>query len=126
MNFDPTLKKAIMEIEGILRKYDIAGAISLTSKTHGEYLFVLDPTWSIIKQIPQEDGTMMHIKSLRKDFESEAAQHEANELTAHLIWSQADVVANTLRQLERIKAKLSEKWKVAHNFVEPQKTEHFN
>lgn len=122
MNFDPTLKKAIMEIEGVMRKYDIAGVISLTSQTHGEYLFSLDASWTIIKQLPSDMGTLLHLKSLRKEYPSDEAQLKANELTAHLIWSQIDILRQSLKQLELIKSKLESNWKVDHETVDLQKS----
>lgn len=124
MSYDPLLKKAIMEIEGIIRKYDIGGAVSLTSKTHGEYLFVLDPSWSIIKQIPEKQGTKLHLRSLRKEFASLEAQRQANELTAHLIFSQRDIAAHTLKQLGVIEDLLKSKWTIDHKVAELEESEY--
>lgn len=124
MNFDPKLKNAVMEIEAVMRKYDIGGTVSLTSQTHGEYLFVLDPTWTIIKQIPEKQGMKLHLRSMRKEFPSEEAQRKANELTAHLIFSQRDIAAHTLRQLGIIEDMLKSKWTIDHKVVELEKTQH--
>ena len=124
MNFDPELKKAIMEIEAVMRRYDIGGAISLTSKTHGEYLLILDPTWSVITQARTSDGFQVRIRSLQKEFESKEAQRKANELTSHLIFSQRDVAALTLAQLGKIEDILKSKWVIDHKVVELEKTEH--
>ena len=124
MNYDPVLKKAMLEIEAILRKHDIGGVVSLTSKTHGEYLFVLDPSWTIIKQIPEEMGTKLHLRSMRKEFPSDEAQRKANELTAHLIFSQRDIAAHTLKQLGHIEDMLKSKWTIDHKVMKLEKTDY--
>jgi hypothetical protein len=43
---DPKLKAAMEDIKSILDFYDIAAIVHLQSKTHGEYLYSLSPTWS--------------------------------------------------------------------------------
>ena len=40
------LKEAAEEIKDILRKYDLAGAVSLHSPGHGEYFIHLNPSYS--------------------------------------------------------------------------------
>lgn len=76
--FDPKLKDAVTEIDLILRRYDIAGAVMLASKTHAEYYFAPNPTWSAIT---------ISNKELRLNTKKFPKQHKGDvaRLTSHLV-----------------------------------------
>ena len=59
------LKKCMEDIKDILSKYDVAGTIFLADgKGCGEFLIGIErPTWSNIRFIPRQDGSMaIHTK----------------------------------------------------------------
>ncbi len=63
----PVLKKAVSEIQDILKKYDIGGHIILASKEHGEFLLHF-PTWSKAQfEFENEAFKGIRIKSKGKD-----------------------------------------------------------
>lgn len=45
MTYDPKLQEAMTEIEAVLKKHDVAGAITLVSRSHSEHQ-ILFPSWS--------------------------------------------------------------------------------
>lgn len=60
-HIDPKLKAALAEIEQIMEKHDCGGIISLHSKTHTEYKFVM-PKWSLITFAePNPDGKTVQV-----------------------------------------------------------------
>lgn len=124
MNFDPILKKAALEIQEIMQKYEIGGFVSLTSKTHGEFVTVLNPPWSVIKQTKENGSINIRVLSRSQDFKSREEQRIANDLTAHLVFSQADMALNLLKTLDYLKTKLNEAWNVTHQPQQPVDTEY--
>lgn len=68
------LQAAMSEIDVIMKRYDIAGAVFLSDgKKCGEFkTYFHAPTWSMIRYIPKKDGSMVvhtkvHMKSNPKD-----------------------------------------------------------
>lgn len=52
---DPRLGDAMRAIAKILRHYDIAGSLTLVSKTHSEFYYHF-PTWSVVQPEKEPDG----------------------------------------------------------------------
>lgn len=64
-NYDPELRKAMAEIEAVLKKYDCGGFICLQSLTHVEFKFALDtPSWSVLEYKGDDRANLkLHMKS---------------------------------------------------------------
>ena len=84
--YDPMLREAMTEINGILEKYDIAGFIALISPTHAEFKLTIDkPSWSNLRFL--KDGKAVHFKVHMK------SDPENTEATAHALYSLRDLCA---------------------------------
>ena len=88
------------EIKAILKAHDIAGAVVLTSKTHCEFLFGVDPTWSGAKF----DGELgaLRVKVKRADFPTEEAWQQCMTDTIGLLAGQGDTLRKLLDMNNRI------------------------
>lgn len=80
--FDPELKKAMLEVQDILRKYDCAASIILISPTHSEFLYHVETSWSVMKM---EGPGYIRFKSKKDDFATKADQHAATEASVHML-----------------------------------------
>jgi len=95
--YDPKLKEAMAEIKVILKKHDIAGAVSLVSETHSEYLYDF-PSWSGIKLTG--DGLKMDIK--HKDFKAKADFNEAATIAMHVLHQIRDIGGKSFMIFEKV------------------------
>lgn len=88
---DPKLKIAMAEIRAILRNHDIAGYITLVSKTHSEFCLEVTPSWSAAYWEDKYAGKLrFRVK------ESEVGRDKAKEmaeLTCHMIYQIRDLCA---------------------------------
>jgi hypothetical protein len=78
--FDPKLKECAAKIQEIMDQYGCGGAISLSSKTHGEFLIHF-PTWADMEL--QRNGLRIFAKTSDLERASD---------TAHFLFSQADTL----------------------------------
>ena len=108
---DPKLKEAMAEIRAILKKHDIGGAITLVSETHSEYLYELDPTWSLMYF---ESPGALRFRSNRKDFKTKKEQHRFTESSVHLLCQIQDLSVKSFGNMERILTLLKEKMDIDH------------
>lgn len=93
--WDADLKSAMLEITGILEKYQIGGNITLVSKTHSEFYYHL-PDWSAVKFEDRENGKAgIRIRSKRKDFKSKEEQDKILAASIHLIAQIRDLSARS-------------------------------
>jgi len=94
MQYDPKLKKAKAEIEAVLDKYDIAGAVVLHSPGFGEHFMKIDPSYSCAFFDKLPDGVAIRVRArLQEDFQGDALKrHKAAENTANLF----DIFANLI------------------------------
>ncbi len=106
---DKRYRECVSEIVGVLKKYDMAGAITVVSKERAMFTYHF-PTWSVITL--GEDH--IRFRSKREDFASGAAQHEATELSAHIIMQMRDIAAQTLAMAETIGEQLRDKLGMEH------------
>lgn len=100
--FDPKLKQASAEIEAILNKYGIAGAICLASSTHGEWLLHF-PTWSLVEMAPT--GIRVRTK---------AADPELTNASMHLLLGLRDQAGLQYQQLEAVCQAVSRHLDIEH------------
>lgn len=111
---DKRYRECMAEIIGILQKYDMGGAITVISKERAMFKYHF-PTWSVARLEMNKDGSgRVEIESKKEDFPSLAAQHEANELTAHLVHQMRDIALNNVGAANAIIAKMSEVWDIQH------------
>ncbi len=68
--FSPKLKEAMAEINAILVKHDIAGAIVLHEVGFSEFLFKIDPTYSCCFF----EGNMLRVKAKAADYAGGASE----------------------------------------------------
>lgn len=109
MQYDPKLKKAKAEIEAVLDKYDISGAVVLHSPGFGEHFMKIDPSYScaFFDKIPGGMGIRVRAR-LQEDFQGDALKrHKATEDTvnmfdifSHLIGKQALYAMETFKMLK--------------------------
>ena len=107
-------RECIAEIMGVLKKHDMAGAITVISKERAAFRYHF-PTWSVVKlQEAPDGGLAVRIKSKAADFPSRAAQNTANELSAHIVYQMRDIATNTYGMCTMVAEKMNEQWDVTH------------
>lgn len=106
--------ECMAEIIGVLKKYDMAGAVTVISKERAAFKYHF-PTWSVAQLHEDTGGGVgVRLRSKAADFPSKKAQHKANELTAHIVYQMRDIAVNTVGVCETIAAKMNEVWDVTH------------
>ncbi len=112
--YDPRLKDAMAEIAALLQRYDIGASVHLVSQTHSEYCYHF-PTWSVAQFAQEEPGRWgIRVRSKKEDFPSREAQHQANEVTAHLLCQLRDLGAQDLVQIEQVLEMVEKHWQIRH------------
>ncbi len=107
-------RECIAEIIGVLKRYDMAGAITVISKERAAFRYHF-PTWSVVKlQEAPDGGLAVRIKSKAADFPSREAQNTANELSAHIVYQMRDIATNTYGMCSMVIDKMSEHWEMQH------------
>lgn len=106
---DKRYRECVAEIMGVLKKYDMAGAITVVSKERCMFKYHF-PTWAALSITPTE----LRIKALRKDFPTLEAQRHAVEMSAHIVMQMRDVATNTFLMMEHLGGILSEKVGMQH------------
>lgn len=123
-NYDPRLKECMAKIEAICKQYDCGGHISLVSKTHGEFRFVL-PTWTgLYDEVDPKNGDI-HVRLKIKKADGDT--HEKAELTAHYLHSIRDTCASGFLFVNEMTEITDEKWKTEHkpfHGFRPHREEH--
>jgi hypothetical protein len=100
---DQVLKLAAAEISAILRKHDIAGIVLLESRTHGEWINHITPSWSAARWIEDEGkGEGIHVRCKREDYPSKEAHVEALALTSGMLCAFRDGAQRIVRNMETI------------------------
>lgn len=102
-------RECVSEIMGVLKKYDMAGAITVVDKERAMFKYHF-PTWSVIKLEPNA----IRFRSKREDFPSKDAQKQATELSAHIVMQMRDIAANTFGMMEHIGKQLEDKLGMEH------------
>lgn len=95
LGYDPKLKQAAAEMRNILKKYDISAFVSLTSKTHSEFVFHL-PTWSGVQFEEDANGhTQFRIK-IKKEEQAKA------EATTWMVYGSLELLAQGMKQFDML------------------------
>ena len=113
--YDANLKMAVIEMERILARYQIGGALLLVSKTHSEYAYRL-PVWSCAQFETDPDGkTALRFRSHHSSYGSKEAQHQAQENTAHLLFQLRDLGGQTFLVFQQVCAQLEQTMDIEHH-----------
>lgn len=84
--YDPKLRKAAEEFTALCKKYDCVGSAIFVSPTHAEFVHQLEPTWSVMRIEPQDDGGAgIRFRSKAQDFDSKEAQEAHTAASAHAV-----------------------------------------
>ena len=105
---DPRLKDAMRAITRILRQYDIAGAVTLVSKTHAEFRYQW-PTWSVVQPERGPDGQQgLRIRSYETWYGDKEAQKLAMEESLHCGYQIRDIAAQTFLMFDDLLQQIEE------------------
>jgi hypothetical protein len=107
---DPQLKEAMANINAIMKKFDIGGHVVLVSKTHSEFKFFFEPTWSAIRW----EGEGVRIKAKKDELGSQAAVQKVLGYTAHLILQIMDIALNDAKICRELTMQLSKHVDIIH------------
>lgn len=112
---DKQYRDCMAEIIGVLKKYDMAGAITVVAKDRAHFRYHF-PTWSVAQlQEAPGGGLGVRLRSKAADFPSKEDQRKANELTAHIIYQMRDCAMNTIGVCKAVIEKMEQAWVVEHN-----------
>lgn len=106
---DKRYRECMAEMIGVLKKYDMAGAVTVVDKDRCMFKYQF-PTWTCV--VLGEDS--VRLRSKREEYPSLEAQKRAAELTAHVIMQMRDIAANTFTLCESLAAKMREAWGMEH------------
>lgn len=109
MSDDKRYRECMAGIMAVLKRYDMAGAVTVVSKERAMFKYHF-PTWSVIT-LGQDH---IRFRSKREDFPSAEAQRQATELSAHIVMRMRDVAANTFAMMEHIGGQLRDKVGMEH------------
>lgn len=112
---DPKLKAAMEEIKAVLFKYDIAAVAILQSKTHGEWLNEITPSWSCAKMERDEKGREgIRFKATLQEYGSKEARNEAIRLTTGMLCGFRDGAIRVQENMEAVAGMVSQKVEIEH------------
>lgn len=111
MKNDVKLKVAAEEIKDILRKFDIAGAITLHAPGHGEYFLHLNPSYSCAYM--HEDDQIRFFSKIKNYVDKETAiKHQTD--TANMLHILTQVTAINFTVLEQLSETLDDEIGAIH------------
>lgn len=102
-------RECMAEIMAVLKKYDMAGAITVVDKQRSMFKYHF-PTWSVAYVEPNG----LRLRSKKEDFGSRDEQRRASELTAHVIMQMRDIASNTMALTNAMGDLMREKWGMQH------------
>lgn len=111
---DPKLLEAMEKIKAILNEYDIAAAVLLESKTHGEWLNHIATSWSVARMGRDERGEFMHVKALAKDYPSKEAHKKALEDTIGMLLGFKHGADRLSRNMDAVLEPLAKQFHIEH------------
>lgn len=111
---DPKLKEAMSEIMAVLNKHDIAGQISLVSKTHSEFRCKLDPSWSCARMEMARQGFAVRFKATKESIPDKTLRDEFVSLTMHMILQIRDLAAQNFKAFDELVGQLSKYMEIDH------------
>lgn len=106
-------RDAMAEIIGVLKKYDLAGAVTIVSKERAAFKYHF-PTWSAAQICEASAGISIRLSPKREDYVSREEQRKVAELTAHIIYQMRDVAVNTVGVCGAVAETMEKAWDVKH------------
>lgn len=107
---DKRYLECMAEIIGVLKKYDMAGAVTVVSKERAMFKYHF-PTWTAVVL----GETSVRLKLKGADFPSRDAARRCAELTAHVIMQMGDCAANTLGLAKHLSEIMRDTWGMEHH-----------
>lgn len=99
-NHDPMLRMAMKEIEGVMKKYDIGGFVSLGSRTHSKCKLFIEPSWSLATLIEKNGRTAINFKVRMK------TDPENSNYTSGLLMGIRELCGLAFMQMDHLKTEL--------------------
>ena len=106
---DKKYRECMAEIIGVLKKHDMAGAITVVSKERSMFTYHF-PTWTAVEL--EETSVRLRLKS--SEFENKKAARDCAELTAHVIMQMGDCAANAMSVVKHLSEIMRDKWGMEH------------
>jgi hypothetical protein len=106
---DKRYRECMAEIIGVLKKYDMAGAVTVVDKERAMFKYHF-PTWTCIELTQTSIG----IRARKEDYPTFEARHRVRELSAHVIMQMRDISMNTLAMTSALGDQLVEKLGMEH------------
>ncbi|HXF89543.1 MAG TPA: hypothetical protein VNK48_14400 [Xanthobacteraceae bacterium] len=103
---DKRYRECMAEIIGVLKKYDMAGAVTIVDKERSMFKYHF-PTWTCIEL----GETYVRVRMKGKEWSD---PHKTSELTAHVLMQMRDIAANTFAMVESLRPELEKKWGMEH------------
>jgi len=97
------------EIIGVLKKYDMAGAVTVVDKNRSMFKYHF-PTWTCVEL--GEDYVRLRMKAA--EHPSKEVVHEICTNTAHVIMQMRDIAVNTFDLTKHLGKLMEEKWGMEH------------
>ena len=102
-------RECVAEIVGALKKYDMAGAITVVDKERCMFKYHF-PKWTCVEL--GETSIRLRLKS--SEFPSKEAARECATLTAHVIMQMGETAANTIGLVKHLSETMRDKWGMEH------------
>lgn len=103
-------RDCMSEIIGVLKKYDMAGAVTVVSKERAMFKYHF-PTWTAVEL----GETSVRLRLKPAEFPSMEAARRCAELTAHVIMQMGDCARNTIGLVEHLAGIMRDKWGMEHD-----------
>ena len=96
---DPILKAAMEEIKPILKKYDCAAIVLLSSSDNMEFLYELSPTWSCAKL---NSNGELRIRAKANEYPDKSMQKRTVEKTTGIFFGFLDLLEKAKRDMSSV------------------------
>ncbi len=110
--YDPLLRKAMGEIHAVMKKYDCAGYVALSSLSHFEFLLDPEATWSMLKIEKDANGDFsmrMQIKGILSSSRKNMA-----DATCSFLYNLRDSQLLQLKTLHAFIGQIEERARITH------------
>lgn len=113
MQYHPKLKKAMKEIQDILSKYDIAGAIIIHAPGFTEFNLRIDPSYSCARF--EGNGNLRIKAKIKEDFNGDkTAMEQKVKDTANMLYHLSDISGRIALNLFEISDRLDKETDATH------------
>src|SRR5215475_11078672 len=106
---DRRYRDCMAEIVAVLKKYDMAGAVTLVDRDRSMFRYQF-PTWSCVSH--SKDG--LRFRAKEGDYETKEAHHQAVELSTHIILQMRDIGMKTAYEMNFVAEALGRQFRIEH------------